>query len=244
MKRIKVLGLCLGAVFVLAAMATSLAQADTPEFYTKAAIGTVAAQQNFTASSATSYLEGATSHVKIECKKSSGTGTVTGAKSVAKSVTLFKECEIASLHYPCENKGAGTKEIETKDLVGELGEYTATEGGVKLTPESGTYFVEFECASGGVLIKSKGSLVGSIAGSAATVAESKFAASLTLTLQQTHGIQKIKNLIGGTPEQLTSVVSEFNGSGYTTHEELGGQEQTNKLEDASFPKDDNIGVTK
>ena len=84
-------------------------------------------------------------------------------------------------------------------------------------------------------IKSKGSLVGKIKGSAATLAESKFTPTLTLTFQQAGGIQKIQNLIGGTPEQLTSVVSEFNGSGYTTHEELGGQSQTAKLADAIFP---------
>jgi hypothetical protein len=244
MTRSKLVAMCLGAVFAFVAIAAVAAQADTPEFYTKAAIGTTAAPQKFTSTSAISYLEGATSKVKIECKKSVGSGEVTGAKTVAKIFTDFKECEIPSLHYNCENKGANTKEIETLANKGELGEYTSTEGGVKVSAESGTYLAEFECAGGGVLIKSKGSLVGSIVGSAATVQESKFAASLTLAFLQSKGIQKIKNLIGGTPEQLTSVVSEFNGSGYTTHEELGGQNETAKLADATDPADDNIGVTK
>jgi hypothetical protein len=244
MKRTRILGMCLVAVFALTAVLASVSQAATPVFYTKAAIGTTAANQQFTSSSAASYLEGASSHVKIECKKSTGTGEVTGAKSVNKVVTTFKECEIPSLHFPCENKGAGTHEIETLPNAGELGEYTSSEGGVKLTAESGIYLAEFQCAGGGVLIKSKGSLVGKIKGSANTVQESKFTPTLSLTFQQTGGIQKIKNLIGGSPEQLTSVVSEFNGTEYVTHEELGGQNQTAKLADANFPADSNIGVTK
>ena len=64
--------MCLVAVFAMTALMASVAQAATPEFYTKAVIGTTAANQKFTSTSATSYLEGHTSHVKIECKKYRG----------------------------------------------------------------------------------------------------------------------------------------------------------------------------
>ena len=45
MKRTRILGMCLVAVFAMAALMASVAQAATPEFYTKASIGTTAPAQ-------------------------------------------------------------------------------------------------------------------------------------------------------------------------------------------------------
>src|SRR5437899_11873960 len=130
MKRMRMMGICLGALCAVAIFATS-ASAE-PVFFGKAAIGGTVKAIPFSASSGTSFLEGHTSKLKIECKASTGTGEVSGASSVAKSVTKFTGCEIAGLALGCENTGA--KEITTESLLGELGSITTTPPGVRLKP--------------------------------------------------------------------------------------------------------------
>jgi hypothetical protein len=241
MKRIKMLALSVVAVFALTAIAASIAQAE-PEFYTKSAIGVAGAAQKFTATdAAASFLEGSVSKLKIECKKASGSGELTGAKTSAKNVTNFKECEIATLNLPCENAGPGTKEINTESLGGELGAISATIPGTRLKPESGEFLAQFECAGGAVLIKAKGSVIGSGTGSGTTVDNSKFAANLKLVFSESKGIQKYTHFLTGPSEQITSVVKE--GANPPT-EELSGQSGTFTLVDNENPTDDNMGVTK
>jgi len=245
MKSIKTMGMLLVAVCALGALvATSALASATPEFYTKAAIGSTVAGVAYKSTSTTSFLEGKTSGLKIECASSTGTGEANGATTNAKVLTLFKKCEIIGLALPCENKGAGTKEIETNSLKGELGAITLTSPGVRLSPESGSYDAEFECAGGGVLIKARGSLIGSLTGaSGETVAEGKLPASAKLTLKATKGVQQYTHFLTGPSEQLTSVVSEFSEAKheYVTHEELSAQNQTATL--TTSPAD-NLGFTK
>jgi hypothetical protein len=233
MKSIKTMGLLLVAVCALGALvATSALASATPEFYTKAAVNTSSGNIPYTTTSATAFLEGKTSGLKVECKTSTGTGEADSATSNAKVITLYKSCEIAGLALPCENKGASTKEIETKSLKGELGAITTALPGIRLSPESGTYVAEFECAGGGVLIKAKGSLIGSLTGaSGETVAEGKLPASAKLTLKATKGVQFYTHFLTGPSEQLTSVVSEFSSEKgeYVTHEELGAQSQVSTI---------------
>jgi hypothetical protein len=243
MTRIKTMGLCLVAVFAMAAFATSFASA-APEFYGKAAIGSSVGNIAFTATSATAFLEGKTSKLKIQCTASSGGGKTSGATKTIENKTNFTSCEVAGAALPCESSGAAAKEIRTNNLVGDLGAISATLPGVKLTPESGPYLAEFGCAGGGVLIKVKGSLIGSITGASGnTVAEGKLPASTKLTFAQTGGLQKYTHFIGGTPEQLTSVVSEFSTEKgeYVTHEELSGQSVIATLKTTPAG---NLGVTK
>jgi hypothetical protein len=244
MKRIKALGLCLVAAFALAAVAASIASASaTPEYYTKASVGTVAPSVPFTATSATAFLEGKTSGVKIQCKSSTSTGEVNGAKTSVKNVSLFKECEIAGLALPCEN--VGPKEIETKSLAGELGAITTALPGTRLKPESGEFLADFNCAGGGVLIKVKGSLIGSLSGAAGeTPAEGKFASTGKLTFKTTKGAQQYTKFLGEAEgHQLESVVSEFNTEKkeFVTHEELSGQSVIATIK--SVPAS-NLGETK
>ena len=226
MKRIKTLGLCFVAALALGAMTASFAQAaeSPPEFFTKAAVGgTAPSEIPETDTIGVAFLEGHTSKAKIECKKGSGSAVVNGAKSTKEAVTLFSECAIAGIELPCENKGAGTHQIETKNLVGELGLIATTKDGLRLKPEAGTYLAEFECGGGAVAIKVKGSLIGEITGSSkvgVTIAASKFAASGDLKFSETGGIQKYTKFLGeSTGHQLENVVKE----GSETHEELGGQ---------------------
>jgi hypothetical protein len=241
MTRIKTLGLCLFAALTMGAMTASLASAETaPEFYTKAAVGgTAPSEIKETDTIGVSFLEGHSSKVKIECKKGGGSAVVNGVKSTKEALTLFKECEIAGASLPCENKGAGTKEIETKDLVGELGFIATGKDGLRLKPESGTYLAEFECAGGAALIKVKGSVIGEITGSAGkTIAEGKIGASGDLKFAETGGIQKYTKFVGeATGHQLENVVTE----GSSTHEELGGQSATVVVKSSPFAY--NIGET-
>jgi hypothetical protein len=239
MTRIKSLGLCLVAALALGAMTASFAQAETPpEFFTKAAIGSVAPEVKETNTLGVAFLEGHTSKAKIECKKGAGSAVVSGAKSTKEALTNFQECEVATVGLPCENHGS--KEIETKDLVGELGLITSTKDGIRLKPESGTYLAEFVCGGGAIAIKVKGSLIGEITGAekaGKTIAESKFGASGTIAFSETAGIQKYTKFLGeATGHQLENVVKE----GTEEKEELGGQSA--KVTVKSVPVSD-IGET-
>jgi len=240
MTRIKKLGLSLVAVLALGALTASFAQAEAPEFYTKAAVGSVAPAVEETNTLGIAFLEGHTSKAKIECATGSGAATVSGPKTTTKATTLFKTCEIKALSLPCENKGAGTKEIETKALTGELGTVAAGKDGVKLTPETGEFLAEFECGGGAIAIKVKGELFGEITGAekaGKTIAQAKFGASGTLSFAEAGGIQKFTKFVGEVgSHQLENVVTETKG----THEELGGQSA--KVTVKSVPASD-IGET-
>jgi len=227
MKRIKTLGLCFVAALALGAMTASFAGAaeSPPEFFTKAAVGgTAPSEIPETDTLGVSFLEGHTSKAKIECKKGTGSAVVNGAKSTKEALTNFQECKIAGLELECRNHGVA--EIETKNLVGELGLIASTKDGLKLKPETGLYLAEFECGGGAVAIKVKGSLIGEITGASkpgVTIAASKFAASGDLKFSETGGIQKYTKFLGeATGHQLENVVKE----GASEHEELGGQSAT------------------
>ena len=237
---IRAVGLCLVALVAMGMIAAS-ASAE-PVFFGKAEIGAPVGHVAFKSTSGTSYLEGHTSKTKIECKASTGGGEVTGPTSVAKVVTKFTNCELAGLALPCENTGA--KEITTENLAGELGAITSAIPGVRLKPETGSYLAQFNCAGGGVLIKSTGSIIGSLTGATATTVEAgKLATSLKLTLAQTGGLQKYTHFLSGPSQQITSIVSEFNKEKgeFVTHEELSGQNQISTL---TTNPSGQLGVTK
>jgi len=241
MTRIKTLGLSLVAAFALSAIGASLAQAETPpEFYSKGAVGSTVGNVKESDTLGISFLEGHTSKAKIECATGSGSAVVDGAKSTKEALTLFKTCEIKSISVPCENKGAGSKEIETKNLVGELGLISSIKDGIRLKPETGEFLAEFECAGGAIKIKVKGSLIGEITGAekaGKSIAESKFGASGTIAFAETAGIQKYTKFLGElTGHQLENDVTE----GTKEHEELGGQ--SGKVTVKSVPVS-NIGET-
>jgi hypothetical protein len=242
MTRKKMLGVCASAALALGAVTASVSRAESPpEFFTKAPVGgTAPSEVQLTGTTGIAFLEGKQSKAKIECATGSGTAVVDGPKTSKESVTLFKTCEIKALSLPCENKGAGTKEIETKNLVGELGLITTTKDGIRLKPETGTFLAEFECGGGAIQIKVKGSLIGEITGSAKageTIAQAKFSSSGGIAFSESAGVQKYTKFLGETTgHQLENVVTE----GGKTHEELGGQ--SGKVTVKSVPASD-IGET-
>ena len=144
MKRIRIIGLALVAVFAISTGATSVASAATPEF-------TVLAN-SFTSVSGTSYLFGA-GKVKIRCAKDKNKGEVTGAKAVSKLVVTYEECvatNAAGTECPAKSTGAAAGTIVTNELVGTLGkvavaEAPSSETGLALKPAgTGTVFVTIE----------------------------------------------------------------------------------------------------
>jgi hypothetical protein len=211
MKRIRIMGLCLVAVFAMSVVASSVASAAAPVFYTKASPGEVAPTVPFTGTLGAAFLEGK-SGTKITCTAGTATGEVTGATTTKNNVTTFTGCETSG--FKCES-GATEGVIVTNVLEGTLGNVTATTAGVRLFPEAtgrGTELAAFSCAGGAVPVKVKGSVIGSLSGSSGkTVAEGKFGTSQKLSFAETKGVQKYNKFLVGQgeagEEQLESSVS-------------------------------------
>jgi hypothetical protein len=207
---------------LLAGRGWQAARAEEPQFYTKAPVGgTAPSEIKESYSIGPSYMEGAKSKAKIECRKGSGSAVVDGAKSTKEVRIKFAECETPDL-MSCENRGNGTKEIETDNLVGELGPIASGKAGLRLKPESGVYLMEYSCAGGAVVIKVKGSLIGEVTGASGnTVEEGKIGASGDLKFAQAKGIQKYTRFVGeSSGQQLEDVLKE---GGSAEREELQGQ---------------------
>lgn len=229
MKRIRIVGLALVAVFAMSVVA-STASAAGPVFYTKAELGSVAPSKiKFTATIGAAFLEGKTSKSKISCTDTSGSGAgavgeTVSAKVTENNVTTFTGCETGGI--PCTSAGQATGIIVTKSLKGFLGGISATVAGVRLYSQTegrgAGKLAEFECGAGVAKVVVTGSVIGSLSGSSGKVVkEGKFAATQKLTFTEAGGAQKYQTFAAGlgeepeTPEQLTSTI---NGS-----PELGGQ---------------------
>jgi hypothetical protein len=77
------------------------------------------ANPNFTTKGGAVSLEGV-GGAKVLCKKSSGAGQYTGAKSLTASLKL-SGCALGSSKAPCQSSGAASGEINTSTLAGQLG---------------------------------------------------------------------------------------------------------------------------
>jgi hypothetical protein len=149
MKRIKALGLCLVAVFALAAITASLATA-------KKVHNTGPVPQ--TASGGVAKLEGSPLP-PIECKKQHSTSELlTGTTD--KAQVFYEECE--SNGKKCQNVGGTPGHITTNPLSTEVGWISKSKGevGDDFKPASGTYLAEFECE--GIVVKVKGSVIAKV----------------------------------------------------------------------------------
>jgi hypothetical protein len=208
MKRIRIAGLCLAAVFAMSAIASSAASA-APVFVTKAVVGEAAASHiPISAKLGAAFLE-AKSGTKITCTGGSSTGEITSKTTAAKNISKFVGCESGG--NPCEN--AAAKEIITKPLAAVLGGITASLPGERLFDEvegKGGKLAEFTCA--GVLhVIVRGSLIGSLSGAAGTTAQAAQTGKLAtskLTFAESAGIQKYSKFAEGEAgtEQLESSI--------------------------------------
>lgn len=248
--RIKTMGLCLLAAFLVAAVAVSSASAALPEYkvcakatkvgkeYTgkysdKACTTTTTGgkyelvsgtgkKPGFKAKSGPSKLE--TPGVgTTECKSSKSTGEFSGSKEVKKVITEFKTC--TSLGKKCQSTGAKAGTIITDASSGTLGYISKTplKVGVVLSPETGTYLAQFECE--GAQIRSLGSLVGEVKGNVNTISK-----SFSLSFKSKEGHQEFTHFEGGA-EGEHEVRTEFNlGEGFFPAGGLpSGQEQVSEV---------------
>jgi len=206
MKRMRIMGLLLVAVFALS-VAASTASAG-PVFYTKVNVGGTAPNKvPFTATLGSAFLE-PTSKSKITCTGGTATGETGSATTTVNNLTKFTGCEAAGTGLKCNSLGKGTGEIDTKVLAGKLGAISATTPGIRLFDEAegpGGKLAEFTCGGGAVSVVVRGSVIGSLSGAAGTeAANGKFASSNKLTFAETEGIQKYQKFEGEGAEQLES----------------------------------------
>jgi hypothetical protein len=140
MKRFKIVGLCLMAVFALSAVVASSASAALePEF-------TGSFPNNFT-SLALGSSELKAPGLTVTCAHLSNSGVITGAKMGSVDVT-FTGCLLSNT-FPCNSAGAASEEIRTTLLLmtpGYIKKGAPTEVGVQLEPAAaGGAFTAFTC---------------------------------------------------------------------------------------------------
>ncbi len=144
MRRMRLVGLALVAVFALSVVVAAAAQAAEPEFLN--AKGEAVVKTGFTSSSGagTMYTKGA---AEISCSSSSATGNIKGTKEVANVVVTFSGCTAKNLsnESTCSAKSEGQSEgtIVTEKLVGKLVKTSVgTKVGQVLKPASGSTYVK------------------------------------------------------------------------------------------------------
>src|SRR3954451_6139471 len=133
MKRMRMMGLLLVAVFAISIAASSASA--SPIFYTKAALGeTATTKVPFTATLGSAFLEPA-SKSKITCTGGTAVGETASTTTTVKNLTKFVGCEAAGTGLKCNSTGKGTGEIDTKLLAGKLGAISSTVPGIRLFDE-------------------------------------------------------------------------------------------------------------
>jgi hypothetical protein len=235
MRFTRTVGLGLVAAFALSVAATTVASAE-PVYLTKTVVAE-GAKIPLTATLGAAFLEGAVSKTKIECTSGVGGGEVTGPKTSKKSVTTFTGCQSGGI--PCKNQGSN--EIKTVALEGVLNGITSTLPGVRFFPEAtgrGGFLAEFEC--GGLPVKVKGSLIGSLSGAAGTNAETgKLLSSGKITFAEKEGIQKYLSFSEGPEKGEKEQLESKTGAG---EYEKGGQSVIVTLK--TSPVTWGLGITK
>ncbi len=181
MKRIRIVGLCLVAMFALSAVAAASASAEEPEYMTcvkmkggnyekgcgekvlagsgKAELEPVASKTKFTSKSkAATFTIG--TH-KVTCKKDTDEGEFTTPGYDKEKIT-FSGCILdGNKKNPCESEGAPSGTIVTKELISQLVllDEAETKVGVVLVGEHLGEWAKFGCGS------EEFSLVGAVLGS-------------------------------------------------------------------------------
>jgi hypothetical protein len=149
MKRIRIIGLALVALFAFSAIAASAAQAE-PEFKPKA--GKFPVKFSATGTKET-FLE-TTKHGKIKCSGLTAKGELKAAREAGKIVVKFTGCKAEKFGAgECKTTGKAKEEIETTSLKAKPvfllnKEGAKEERGLDVSPESITGpFATFGCSS-------------------------------------------------------------------------------------------------
>jgi hypothetical protein len=229
MRRIKIMGLCLVAVFAMTAVAVSSASA-APSFFecAKVAAGTgkftnktcstegtgktakyelkegVGKGKEFKGKGGAATLHTPAVGGEVKCKSFKDKGLVATPTTESKVISEFKTCE--SLKKKCVSPGAKAGTIITKNLKGVLGYITKSplSVGVALSPETGTVLAEFNCE--GLEIETTGSVIGEQKGDINTFSKT----SENVFKVSGGGVQEPTAFEGGAKQVLES---KINGSG-------------------------------
>ena len=245
MRRLGLTWLCLAAAIVASAVAVAGASAlEAPEMgrcvshaggkYTNnvctklakgKAVGSFeweagALKKKFTGSGGTGTLE-TTRGVKVTCKSESSDGEFTSATTVGNIAVIFASCE--SANFKCQSAKAAAGEIVLNPLAGVLvWEKFGKKVAIDLSPQSGEYFVEFEC--GPAPAKVKGSVLTNIpADKSETAFEEKFTAK--------KGKQKPEYYYTSKTTKVRDVLYSKIGGGSGAEFEQAGQTITNTQTD-------------
>ncbi len=151
-------------------------------------------------------LETAVNRTKVTCTGESGTGAITGRKTVTGVVLTLTGCEAAGVK--CTTAGGGEGELRTGELEGELGVQSVTETlgketkhiAVDLFP-AGRSGPVLEYACGGESTTLSGSVI-------APVVSNKMQTNAPLKFSQSAGLQKPEAFEGGARDVLTSAIGE------------------------------------
>ena len=182
-----------GACFAVCLAATGVASAFTaPEFTEKAPVYGLGGNVPFTVTIGATYFK-STGGTEVKCTSATGTGEATSPKVAKDIVLVFKGCEVVGI--PCENRGPGTKEIETDVLEGELGNITLLKPGLRLYSETQGktgQWAKFECGGGAVIVTMTKDVIGAFTAgpSELTPPPNVIPNSLKLGFKTTLGIQQ------------------------------------------------------
>jgi len=160
MKRFRIIGLALAAVFVSGAVAVAVAQAAEPEYVVPGGF-----PKTFLATAGAGKLETMGGR-KVECTSGAGEGTINAAKETDKTLVTFIGCTATGpfgIKVSCKSATlAGV--ITTNSLVSKLRFLSLSPlvVGTVLEPEtSGGLFAKFEC--GGIQeLKVRGTSIGEV----------------------------------------------------------------------------------
>jgi hypothetical protein len=233
MKRIKIMGLCLVAVFVMSAMASAAASAAEPAWFEcklvaggkfekgckkegvgkKAGYGFVEGvgkAKPFKGAGGKATLHTHAVNGEVTCTAFKDSGTVDTPKHEKNVLSIFTGC--VSVGKKCSSPLAKIGEIKTFKLEGGIGYISAAEhrAGTDLKAEGGGLLAEFACTNKAkgekaLEIKVKGSVIGEI-----TPVNTLSKVSNTVFVVDAEQEQKYKNL-EGQPEDI--LLSEIVGIG-------------------------------
>jgi len=204
MKRVKVLGLCLIAVFAFSAVVAASSQAGK---YNHGPIKVESVGEG--------EAELGNSVANIRCKSHTAKSEIVGPNEARNVVSLYKGCEVAGKGIPCGN--VGSAEIQTEKLVSKLAwvNKSKSEAGADFKPESGEHLAVFDC-KGFAEVKVYGAIIGSIP--PADLNTNTSTGKLTFQESGFHNVPQ--NFEGGPKENLEAEFI-FEGVGGTKRVESG-----------------------
>lgn len=224
MRRMRLVGLVLGAVFALSAVLAVAAQASQP-FFEEEGGGSVVGIKLETEAPAGGTMVSSTNHVKCESSKSGG--EITGASTVGGVVVTFKGCKLTNGSCTSEAKSpkAGAEEIVTKELKGELvTTKVGTKVGELLEPVAGKtaeyVTIESSCAT-----VSPTTVTGSLIGEVKPLNEFAESGELLYAHGESENEQKIHEYLNPEKETETVKGAELKSFGLLK----AGLTQTNKV---------------